>query len=577
MFSTYFFPRPFRALFHGTIPLPEALREAQVPIAVGVTGHRKLPGDPEVLKTAIAAQCRDLARAHRSSPFLLLSGLAEGADLILTEIALDTLPDCSFIAVLPMPRAEFEKDFTSETARTRFAALLARAEAVVEIPTVGDAWRQAGRERDALYAQVGALIAEHAQLLLAVWDGQPSGGTGGTRDVMDWFEQGYAPKRYSFYHGELSPLDPPEAGMLLSIDPASGKVTPDVVRRPAERGTNIAALLRLTDTYNRGLRRNQTLISGAQSPLMTEPQGPVARVFAAADVLAIKYRDRVRTLDRAMYLLALIAFLLFNFLEKAPAAVYGYALVTIAMGIVFLCMWLPKVDDRFREYRALSEAMRVLFFWRLAGVQRTVWLGYLAKHAGLVHWVRHAVRTIEFCQGAKSGRAGDGVSSEGIALAIDNWVSQQQAFYKGAVARHAKAARAWTRLSSASLFLSYALAIVLLVLAYQNTAGLWHWTNPTLSEGLQITLGVAAAFGLAARSYLARKADEDLVKHYSSALQIFDAASRQLADAAEKRAKAKEPDWPPEEILERLGIEALREQGEWLWLRHSRPFDVPQG
>jgi hypothetical protein len=573
--SIHFVRRLFSALFHRSIPLPEALREAQVPIVVGVTGHRKLAGDLETLKTAIAAQCLELAKRHRSSPFLLLSGLAEGADLILTEIALDTLPDCSFIAVLPMPRAEFEKDFTSETARAKFVTLLARAEAVVEIPTVGGAWREAGAERDALYAQVGALIAEHAQVLLAVWDGQPSGGTGGTRDVMDWFQQGYAPKRYSFYHGELTPLDPPEAGMLLTIDPAGGEVTSDVVQKPAERGTNIAQLLRLTDTYNQSLRKNETLISAGQSPLMTEPQGPVARVYAAADALAIKYRDRVRTLDRAMYLLALIAFLLFNFLEKAPAAVYGYAAVTVAMVIIFLCMWWPKVDDRFREYRALSEAMRVLFFWRLAGVQRTVWLGYLAKHAGLVHWVRHAVRTIEFRQGAKSGRAGNAISSEGVALATEGWVSKQQAFYKDAVARHAKAARAWTRLSSASLFLSYALAIVLLVLAYQNTAGFWYWTNPTLSEGLQITLGVAAAFGLAARSYLTRKADEDLVKHYSSALQIFDAASRQLAEAAETQAKAEEPDWPPEEILERLGIEALREQGEWLWLRHSRPFDVP--
>ena len=34
-------------------------------------------------------------------------------------------------------------------------------------------------------------------------------------------------------------------------------------------------------------------------------------------------------------------------------------------------------------------------------------------------------------------------------------------------------------------------------------------------------------------------------------------------------------DWKPEEILERLGDEALQEQSEWVWLRHTKPFEVP--
>ena len=557
-------------------PLPVALRDARVPIVLGVTGHRKLTGDLDTLKGAIAGEFRKLAGRYAASPFLLLSGLAEGADQIVADLALEILPECALIAVLPMPPKAFETDFSDEIARAKFDALLARAEAVVEIETEGDAWRQPGEQRDLLYARVGALIAEHAQILIAVWDGQPGRGMGGTRDVVDWFRHGYAPKRQSFYHGELSPLDPPEAGLLIRIDPATGTVTPELVQKAAERGTNVSKLLAQTNRFNRALRRNATLIGAALSPVNTEPKGRVERIYGAADVLAVRFRNQVRALDGVMYLLALVAFLLFNFVENAPIAVYGYAAVTIAMGIVFLLMWLPKVDDRFREYRALAEAMRVLYFWRLAGVRRTVWLGYLAKHAGLVHWVRHAVRAIEFQERAIAGHVSGVAAAEGIALAMKHWVDAQRSFYRGAVTRHAETAKVWTQLSNFSLLLSYAVAMVLLIRALQGTGGLWHWANQDYVERLQILLGAGAAVGLAARSYLTRKADEDLVKHYTSALQIFDAAHRELASAADKMARSEEPDWPPEETLERLGLEALREQGEWLWLRHSRPLDVPQ-
>ena len=35
------------------------------------------------------------------------------------------------------------------------------------------------------------------------------------------------------------------------------------------------------------------------------------------------------------------------------------------------------------------------------------------------------------------------------------------------------------------------------------------------------------------------------------------------------------PEWTAVQILEKLGQEALQEQAEWLWLRHTRPFEVP--
>ena len=52
---------------------------------------------------------------------------------------------------------------------------------------------------------------------------------------------------------------------------------------------------------------------------------------------------------------------------------------------------------------------------------------------------------------------------------------------------------------------------------------------------------------------------------------IFECASRML----DKIKDDPKPEWTAVQILEKLGQEALQEQAEWLWLRHTRPFEVP--
>jgi len=87
----------------------------------------------------------------------------------------------------------------------------------------------------------------------------------------------------------------------------------------------------------------------------------------------------------------------------------------------------------------------------------------------------------------------------------------------------------------------------------------------------QAALGLFAAGGLAARGFLSRRAHLELMKQYASQRQIFAAASRML----ETIETGRNPDWTAKAILEKLGEEALYEQAEWLWLRHTRPFELP--
>ena len=159
--------------------------------AVGITGHRKesLPPDSlESLRSSIrnvldqlkaeAAAVRITSGAFfAASPprLLFVSPLADGADQIGAELALEL--GFELHAVLPFTRERTRADLSDDDSRVQFDALLARATCVLEL--AGDE----GHELDA-YVMAGRATVAHCDILIAVWDGRPPRGRGGTGEVV---------------------------------------------------------------------------------------------------------------------------------------------------------------------------------------------------------------------------------------------------------------------------------------------------------------------------------------------------------------------------------------------------------
>lgn len=168
---------------------------ARLVLRVGVTGHRPGSSLPETELARTRAQVATLlaqaARAvgalyqqNRSAfseepPLLVaVSALAEGGDRIVAEEALRA--DWQLDVVLPFARQDYEQDFTTPESRSGFARLVQRARAVFEIETP---WLEG--DRSVAYETAGHIMLDHSDLVVAIWDGQDSGGRGGTREIMD--------------------------------------------------------------------------------------------------------------------------------------------------------------------------------------------------------------------------------------------------------------------------------------------------------------------------------------------------------------------------------------------------------
>lgn len=142
---------------------------SRVRTRIGVTGHRSIPAAvlPSV-RTGIRRQFQREGDAEVEA----LSCLAAGADQLFADLALDRgIPVTAVI-----PGMDYEAHLGDADTRAAYHRLLNSCRTRVNLPV------EATHEE--AYFAAGRWIVDHADRLVAVWDGQPARGLGGTGDVV---------------------------------------------------------------------------------------------------------------------------------------------------------------------------------------------------------------------------------------------------------------------------------------------------------------------------------------------------------------------------------------------------------
>jgi hypothetical protein len=145
------------------------------PLRIGVSGHRFL-ANVDSLRASVDTALGRLAESFPGRTFTALSSLAEGADRLVASRILERA-GAKLTAVLPLPKDSYVADFLTPESRAEFAALLARAAEVVELPPM--------RTRDRCYEAAGEYVLGHCDVLFALWDGRKAQGPGGTGAIVE--------------------------------------------------------------------------------------------------------------------------------------------------------------------------------------------------------------------------------------------------------------------------------------------------------------------------------------------------------------------------------------------------------
>lgn len=138
-------------------------------IRIGITGHRELA-------PRVNASVTDLIRAHLAPYGCEMTGvscLADGADTLFAEAVVDTGAPLEVV----VPATEYRDALPAEHHPT-YDRLLGQAVLLHELPHTASTSQA--------HMAAGRFLVERCDQLVAVWDGEPARGPGGTADIVSY-------------------------------------------------------------------------------------------------------------------------------------------------------------------------------------------------------------------------------------------------------------------------------------------------------------------------------------------------------------------------------------------------------
>jgi hypothetical protein len=186
----------------GTNPLvklPEVL-------AVGFTGHRKVP-----YETKSRQVIRDFLAKQKESHHGVMYGIssaAAGGDQLFAESCIEL--NIPLRILLPRPAEQFRADF-DEASWQRTVRIMENA---ISVEVTGKY-----EDRNEQYYDCGIQTVAESQLLVTLWDGQPSRGIGGTQEIVSYARKTGHP--IAWIHSETGALQFLNKEALKLIDTSS--------------------------------------------------------------------------------------------------------------------------------------------------------------------------------------------------------------------------------------------------------------------------------------------------------------------------------------------------------------------
>ena len=155
------------------VTLPDELPGADVtgPVRIAVTGHRFFDENTAAYITDRVAAVLDGVTAGGAAVRVVTS-LAEGADQLVAEEAVQRGIPVEVI----VPARGYAESLAGEADRHQYAELLARADSVRTLDH--------SEPSPAAYLEAGRMMLSGADLLIAVWDGAPARGVGGSAEIV---------------------------------------------------------------------------------------------------------------------------------------------------------------------------------------------------------------------------------------------------------------------------------------------------------------------------------------------------------------------------------------------------------
>ncbi len=506
-----------------------------IPLLIGIIGHRQLPDEYRVELEAELSQALDqILLQMPNTPIVLVSSLADGADRLGARAGL--AKGMELIVPLPFESEVFQNDFPNTA--EEFKKLLGRAQCsfvATESGYIG-------------YEGASRWITRHCQIIIAIWDGkQESPAPGGSAHTVRLRQHiggsGCTLSSVADYLGPVVHLHCPRTTGVSRKNPqwewptdADGQTT------------SFEKLLSPLDKFNQEagkVGKEFLRDSLMQLPEQFSSKARLSQAFGLADSLANICQRRFRFYLNVSVGLAVIAYII----QQAWATTNGRVVASLVLTSALLVVSFSsraRYLERYLEYRALAEVLRVACFWRLAGVSATPTGRFLHQHWGDLRWVRSAVNALW-------------VPDESIAPDLElvkvRWVDDQQAYYERQCAVNGLAAERSRFLTN----LCFALGVIMAWLGV---------VKPELGALFTLGSGILLLIVGAMSHFAHTRGWEEDASRYRAMAMPFSWCQQiwQIGDEESRRV-----------LVQELGGECVAELSNWLLIHRNRPIGLIKG
>ena len=321
-----------------------------------------------------------------------------------------------------------------------------------------------------------------------------------------------------------------------------------------------------------------------------------SRLYAVADTLARDCQDQFKQDWLWLFVLAFGAFVcvaLYSHIGEGALrllVVYGVLYVVILM--VFVRARWGRHQERFLDYRALAEALRVAVYWRIVGIglrpsdvksdalgdgsnvdANTVGVlanAYPIKQSGELAWVKISLRTLELLDRAEGVADERDLDPICHAIARRYWVHGQYMFFRRRGFSHNNEAKTLETLATI-LLLGPVILMVSLAVTYMLGIDKPAWLDVELRTFVLVFIGLMPGLAAALTGYSERLALNAQARQYDRMRELFERAYQLLPETIGATTTL-----PARAVYRELGIEAMKENAEWVAVYRQRPIQPLQ-
>ncbi|MCH5172341.1 MAG: hypothetical protein J1F31_05900 [Erysipelotrichales bacterium] len=401
----------------------------KIPIVIGVTGHRNIAKDDfkdikEVVEKGLS-EIVDLCKKSKKdkdkeTPVILLTGLAEGADMLVTDVAIDL--EIPYIAVLPCKLEEYKKSFSDKEVLDKLDEYIKKALDTIIVDDIeNDFDNQPGQTMENYrYRQVGIYIVQHSSLLLALWDGEKykeKYGCG-TADIVDIaLNHTFVKKEIGPYFGMvgncsvmwikcrregddkendivrkylLPSIYNPAAEDKYHEVPILPEITKSIIKKTIEYNSTVTNL----DKIN----KDRWLLEENEYTKTSDYQKSLHSHYLKSDNLSGKQKTKFTMAVWFFAILGMAVALLFTFYDEGIwmfcSLLCGLFVVVLIIYYFYANSYRRQYHRKYLEWRALAETLRTQFYVSVCGLDYNICDSFTWMQKNDMVWIDRAIAAL---------------------------------------------------------------------------------------------------------------------------------------------------------------------------------------